>query len=320
MKILFSLHLMPPKRLSGSELYIYRLIKYLQSQGQECRVLLHPYIEPGKTEFDYPQDKMLSYDSIQIFPFLLKGVTENCILWADRIITQLHPTAWTLGIGNIYGKKVIHIVHAEDTFESIAKYPHAGVVYNSKFLADLKAYPNPSFILHPIIPDLPISEGECITMINLNPNKGVNIFYEIAAALPNERFIGVKGTYGEQVYSDLPNVQIIEPTEDIASVLAETKILVCPSEKESYSMVAAEAISAGIPVICTELPGFRENLGNAGIYCKRNAADFVQAIESLSKKRDYIRTRGAALLRADEQAKQISADLQKFIQWLYDLT
>jgi len=315
MRLLFSLHLFVPVRLSGSELYIYRLIKHLQSIGHECRVLLHPHADKTHPNGDYPMDRLMSYDGIQIFPFGLSGVVENSILWCDKMITQLTPTAWTISIGSVYRKPVYHIVHSSDRFESLERNPQAKIIYNSYAMKEEKKYNNDSFVLHPIIPKMEQSDGECILMVNLNENKGVHIFYDIVAQLKDERFLGLKGTYSEQVESDLPNVQIIEPTENITDVFKEAKILLVPSLKESWSMTAAEAMSAGIPVISTGTLGLRENCQDAGIYCDRNAQSFIDEI--LKLKKNYLSKQQAVLARAQEHRQESAAELVKFNEWLH---
>ena len=48
------------------------------------------------------------------------------------------------------------------------------------------------------------------------------------------------------------------PTNDVSGVLAETTVLVHTSRRESFGMVLAEGMAAGLPVIANDLGGMRE--------------------------------------------------------------
>jgi hypothetical protein len=60
-----------------------------------------------------------------------------------------------------------------------------------------------------------------------------------------------------------------------------------PSHYESWGMVASEAMASGIPVICSDTPGLRENCGDAAIYAERTAGVYRYAIETLNDKEMY---------------------------------
>ena len=75
---------------------------------------------------------------------------------------------------------------------------------------------------------------------------------------------------------------IAKNTPDLRTIYQKTKVLVAPSTSETYSLVAREAGLQGIPVICSDLPGFRENLGDAGLYADpKNMDTFQELIEKL---------------------------------------
>jgi glycosyltransferase involved in cell wall biosynthesis len=82
-------------------------------------------------------------------------------------------------------------------------------------------------------------------------------------------FAGVRGGYDKQIITTTPNITYLENTPRIQEVYAKTKILLVPSQYESWGRVAVEAMSSGIPVIANPTPGLKEALGNAGIFCYR---------------------------------------------------
>src|SRR5688572_5526951 len=121
MKILFSIHLFPPKHLCGAEIYALNIIKHLQSKGHECRVLLH---QAATFNIKVPYE----YDGIWVDGN--KGTMDQ-YTWADVLVTHLDYTHKTIMIGKIINKPVICIVHNTHPYQSIQNTPDLFIVYNS---------------------------------------------------------------------------------------------------------------------------------------------------------------------------------------------
>lgn len=106
-------------------------------------------------------------------------------------------------------------------------------------------------------------ESGFVTMINPCPYKGVSIFRALARVFPNVEFAAVP-TWGanDDVIDDLkrlPNVRLLEPSDDIDAILSQTRILVTPSLwPESFGYVVPEAMLRGIPVLASNLGGLPE--------------------------------------------------------------
>jgi glycosyltransferase involved in cell wall biosynthesis len=93
-------------------------------------------------------------------------------------------------------------------------------------------------------------QGDCITLINANMNKGVHQFLGLARAMPNHKFLGILPYYGEKSVPPAPdNIEWIPFQNDIRDVLKRTRILLVPSYYESFGRVAVEAMINGIPVL-----------------------------------------------------------------------
>ena len=93
-------------------------------------------------------------------------------------------------------------------------------------------------------------QGDCITLVNANENKGVNQFIEIAKRMPNRKFLAIKPYYGNLNPMIVPNnVELIPFDDDIRNVLKRTRILLMPSYYESFGRIAVESMYNGIPVI-----------------------------------------------------------------------
>lgn len=314
MRILFSVHLYPPIHNCGGEYYIHNMAKYLLSRGHEIRVLLHQ-------ANDHKITQMYEYEGVQVWPPLRN--MEVHFRWADRVFTHLEYTNWTMRIAKMFKKPVFFIVHNTHPYACInAPDRPVNVIYNSNYSRDLLNYPHPSMVLHPPVDyrkydvaQNPI-ENNYITLINLNENKGGRIFYEIARRLPDRIFLGVKGSYGEQIIENLPNVLLIDNTSDILPVYRQTRILLMPSEYESWGMTCTEAMCSGIPVICTPTFGLRENAASAGIFVERDDIDgWVREIRKLDQKKHYLRQSELCKRRSRElDSLPEYQELENFIQ------
>ena len=144
-------------------------------------------------------------------------------------------------------------------------------------------------------------QGEYITLINANENKGVHQFLELARRMPTRKFLGILPYYGNLRIPPNPpsNIKWISFDDDVRNILKETRILLMPSYAESFGRVAVEAMINGIPVIYAKptpnsiyggvsTEGMQSWIGNAAIACQRDAPDeWIQAITSLDEPETY---------------------------------
>lgn len=137
-------------------------------------------------------------------------------------------------------------------------------------------------------------QGDCITLVNANQNKGVHVFLELARRMPARKFLGVIPYYGELRLPPSPsNVEWVPFNDDIRTILKRTRILLVPSYYESFGRIAVEAMVNGIPVLYSKpnpnsiypggsTEGLDEWIRPIGIPCEREVSDeWIRAIESL---------------------------------------
>lgn len=111
----------------------------------------------------------------------------------------------------------------------------------------------------------PPAEG-AVVMINPCAVKGLSIFLALADRFPDRPFAAVP-TWGadRQVLADLsarPNVRVLEPADEVGTVLAQARVLLAPSLiPETFGYVAVDAMLRGIPV----LTGDQGGQGEAGL-------------------------------------------------------
>lgn len=195
----------------------------------------------------------------------------DAYMWADVLITHLDFTQYTIIMSIIANRPIVHLVHNDIEYQSIKNgFGNQSVIYNSEWCRKAINYPIPSMVLHPPCDvkyyEVDRTGAEHITLISLNENKGADMFYAIAEAMPHKKFIGVVGSYDEQYVRQLPNVEIVQNSPDINATYKRTRILLMPSAYESWGRTATEAMCSGIPVICTPTQGLKENCKDAAVY------------------------------------------------------
>lgn len=270
MRILQNIHLYFPRHACGGERYLHNINKYLISKGHQVRVILN---QAAMHNVSCPY----TYEGVEVMAPV--GHIDQ-YMWGDIFMTHLDFTHNTIELANILKKPVVTIVHNSHPYQCVQNaVANNFIIYNSNWLKEKINYQWPGMVFTPAVDHRIYDQGqnprenEYITMINLDENKGGKIFARVAAALPNKKFLAVKGSYSEpasigQWLNQPPNVTIIPNNPDILPVYRQTRILLMPSRYESWGMTATEAMSNGIPVICTPTPGLRENCGEAGIYVK----------------------------------------------------
>ena len=321
--ILSSIHLYPPHHVCGAEMMLHQLNKYLQSKGHTVKVLL-------KQANQFRINSHYIWENIDVFP--PDQYNETMLFQqADAILTHLDYSAWTQALAGIYKKPVFHLIHNSFPREHIKNSEVVQhIVYNSNWIKEELNYPHPSMVFHPPIDHRYYDvkqdpwDGEYITLINLDQNKGGEILREIAARLPQYRFLGVKGSYSEpakigQITNQPENVRVIEKQVDILPVYRMTKILIMPSLYESWGRTATEAMCSGIPVIASPTPGLKENCGNAGIFVsdRNNIDEWVKAIEKLHNEKTYRKWSERAKARSRELDPQ--QELSEIEKWISDI-
>nr|PZN25585.1 MAG: glycosyl transferase [Mycolicibacterium hassiacum] len=287
----------------GSWVMTHALLRALAARGHRVDVVLAhrggaPYVRDG----------------VHVWPHRGKDDPFRFIRDAQVIVAHVESAQRAVLLGDRYQVPVVQIAHNTSPLSaaSLKRWPATVTVFNSVHAAESMGDLASRWII--VRPPVHIAEyettpGDCVTLVNLSAAKGAHTFYALAERFPAVPFRGIKGGYGVQILprgdDDLPNVTIVDhmpPSWMRDEVYARTRILLMPSEHESWGRVGVEAMCSGIPVIAHPTPGLRESLGDAGVFVHRDDIDGWEA--ALRRLLDGRRWR-AASRRAKARAEEL---------------
>ncbi len=111
-------------------------------------------------------------------------------------------------------------------------------------------------------PNLGSFDTGAVTLLHSCRTKGVDILLELARVFPSVQFAASRWGGAPEAIAQLtnvPNIELLPPVDDIEDVLRRTKILLVPSlVPETFGLVATEAMLRGIPVLASNLGGLPE--------------------------------------------------------------
>ena len=112
-------------------------------------------------------------------------------------------------------------------------------------------------------------ERGLVAMINPCAMKGIAVFLELAARLPEVAFGALDGwgttSRDRAALAALPNVMALPNCRDIEQALERTRVLLMPSLwYEGFGLIVMEAMLRGIPVIASDSGGLKEAKAGTG--------------------------------------------------------
>jgi glycosyltransferase involved in cell wall biosynthesis len=293
--------LYPPSSRVGAWLATHECLRHLAERGHSVTVVR--YMQAGGRSYELEGVKVHGGH-----PF------ESVIKQADVVVSHLGDDGRAERVAKQYGKPLVRMVHGW-TSDAEAKLAGADLaVFNSEASRSEFPFTGASIVVHPVTrPELHrTTPGERVTLVNLTPSKGGEVFRFLAASLHDVPFLGVVGGWGRQENRRLgSNVEVVKSTPNMRDdVWAKTHILLMPSERETWGMAGIEAMCSGIPVIAHPTAGLRESLGDAGIFVDRDDfGGWCDEIRRLLEPDEWLTASKAALARVDELDFRSGLDL-----------
>ncbi|WP_232696377.1 N-acetyl-alpha-D-glucosaminyl L-malate synthase BshA [Brevibacillus daliensis] len=169
-------------------------------------------------------------------------------------------------------------------------------------------------------------QGEKIIMhiSNFRPVKRVQdvvmIFRELHKKVPSKLILIGEGPEQSSIRQLIKENDLCEDViflgkqDDVAEVLSLADLMILPSEKESFGLVALEAMACGVPVIASNAGGLPEVVvhGKSGFLCEIGETDKMAhfAIQLLSDEEMYQTFSDEALRRSQEKFSHEQITLQ----------
>jgi glycosyltransferase involved in cell wall biosynthesis len=175
-----------------------------------------------------------------------------------------------------------------------------------------------------------------VSLMHPYEHKGVDVFIDLARALPQLPFLCVTG-FGDSFKSRLPilrgipNVSIRPFAGDISPILAETLMVLVPSLcRDVYPRVILESLSAGVPVVASDIGGCREAGGDTVRYVPieihgeqalgtTSTLDWMRTMRELLTATNYEELQDHAKARYASYRKELHEDMNTFIKWCDDI-
>nr|WP_308293978.1 glycosyltransferase family 4 protein [Streptomyces sp. UNOC14_S4] len=304
------------------------MLRPLAERGHRVTVWLS---HPGTIETGY------EIDGVRVVPYQEGTDFAAHAHRADVLLSHFENVPLVAGLAN--ARRIPMVVICHDNFAQ-SFHNAAGadlVVYNSEWIRrdgeifyaryPKEFLPKCTVVVRPpvIAEEYRTEPGDHATLVNLNPDKGGELFWQIAAWTPEWKFLGVRGAYGQQIMPPprLPNCEVVDgvPGQRMREhVYSRARVVLMPSLYESWGRVAVEAFASGIPVIAHPTPGLVESMGEAGIFAYRDDANaWIHALMSLKDPKNWAR----ASRRAKARSRELSAvpDLDVWcdaVESLYD--
>lgn len=307
-RIVWIMHSWVPNVRAGSEITAEAQIDYLRAHGWTVFVLVNRWAVP-------------EYKGVKIYPIQSLKLTQSpgveaLFKSADLICVQnFSIVEIQITLGDL-GTPIVVFLHTENDNVDILNFRSTGgplyVVYNGNHMKLSYSNHHPSIVVHPKVNTkpfrIPKNSPRYVTLVNCNENKGGTVLPELARALPDVQFLGVRGGYDKQVVDPRPppNLTYMKTQKDMAAVYAKTKLLIMPSRSETWGRTAVEAMASGTPVIVSRSPGLLECVGKAEISCDRNDTScWIEKVQELMTNADAYETASRkAAERCDELDKE----------------
>ena len=175
-------------------------------------------------------------------------------LFLSRLVTSLHQANELAFVSNY------SLARFRELVPQFAHLPARIVYPRTRFEPDVAL---------PIPPTHRERQPSFVVIVSAEPRKNLNALIRAFSRLPQADLIVIGYTGRNHLTRTLPpNVQLAGYVEesDKAALIAEAHGLIMPSLAEGFGVPIIEALAANTPVLCSDIPVFREVAGDLADY------------------------------------------------------
>lgn len=164
----------------------------------------------------------------------------------------------------------------------------------------------------------------------VQPRKRLDVFVEMARALPDVQFIWVGGIPFKQLGADHnamaslmahtpPNMMItgVIPHDDVITYLHAADVFCLPAEQENHPMCVLEAAGAQLPIVLRDLPEYDDTFKDDAIRCRTND-EFIKAVARLQNSPEFYKNQQKITEKIAERFDSIVA-AQRYVDLYHSL-
>lgn len=245
------------------------------------RLLWEQYALPG----------ILNRHQLDLVHFPYSGFSWNC---RQAMVVTVHDTADLIMPGSV---SLAERMYRALLQRRLVRHPRASVIIPSKtdreiFISHLdfpheRCFPvrhgRPrGFLIGQDEVGLSRPAGGLLWVGRAYGHKNVDLLFDVAAHLsrrmgrnaPRLRLVGIEPPAARRMAAlarklGVPHLADMEgpvPHETLPAYYRQARVLVYPSAHESFGLPPLEAMCSGTPVVCSDIPVFREILGEAALY------------------------------------------------------
>lgn len=286
----------PPASLVGSWMSTHEVLKHLQG----CGFRIHVRTIDMRT-------KPHTYEGVEVdrLEHHMIGQTIH-ELGADLVLSHLGDSGEPHRIAMQRRVPSVKMVHSVPRSREDYAHGAALLVFNAEATRAQMEWSGASVVVHPPVdPErYRTTPGDLVTLVNATKQKGMDVVAALAASMRDVGFLAVQSDRGTSLSFFTKNGEVVPRTEDMRAVYARTRILLMPSELETWGRTAIEAAISGIPTVASPTAGLREALGAAGTFVDRgDVAGWGREIRRLLDPVEWER----ASTRARDRAQEVEA-------------
>jgi len=195
--------------------------------------------------------------------------------------------------GQLHIPSVLYLREKSSLSHLEAPNRHAAVFANSHSLVtDAKELYGVKASFVPSVVDVSTSRTtstrERVVLVNPRVEHGVDVIEDLATAFGTVEFVlqeswaldPAERRHVDNILSRHPNVTFRPRTTNPAEVFRDAAIVLAPHTMDNRPRTILEALSNGIPVIASDLPGLVESVGPGGIIASRRS-EWTDALQTL---------------------------------------